>query len=131
MKKYLSQILALLFLLVIAGSKLMAIGQQMPTTATTQVVEKVVSTHKHSIKAYEHRLVKHTSDQNSFTTIEADAQDFDFADLFTFVAIASKVLVFAFILSFLNTKYKKRYFFYNAFIRLFSTKYIVLRTLRI
>ncbi|MBA5793820.1 hypothetical protein H1R17_07075 [Flavobacterium sp. xlx-214] len=131
MKKYLSQILALLFLLVIAGSKLTAIGQQIPTTSTSKIVDKVVNTHKHSIKAYEHRLVKYASDQNSFTTIEADAQDFDFSDLFTFVAITAKVLVFAFILSFLNTKYKKHRFFYDAFIRLFSTKYIVLRTLRI
>lgn len=128
MKTFFIHITAVLFLLVVAGSRLVGITNDTPASYT---VEKVVPTHTHSLKIVEHRVVKSYQADSGFTTIETDAGDVDFSDPFVVMATLAKIIVFAFIVTSLGNKLGKRRLYYEAFIRIFSHKYIVLRTLRI
>lgn len=128
MRTFFAHIIAVTFLLVMAGSKLMELSQDSPFA---YAAEKIVTPHKHSIKGVEHRVVKTNQQNASFTTIEAEAGDLDISEQLVLVATLMKIVVFAFIVAFLSNKLVKRRIFYEAFIRIFSYKYIVLRTLRI
>lgn len=126
MRKIFSQILAIIFLLVIAGSKVIVLTQNAPIDTT------VVGSQSNSLKTLHHKVLKGNQQNSNLTTIQLDdVSDSEASDGIDFLTTYSKIVVFAFLLSFLNTKFKKRRFFYDAFIRLFSQKYIVLRTLRI
>lgn len=128
MKTFFTHIFAVLFLLIVAGSRLVGISQDTPANYT---VEKVVPAHTHSLKIVEHRVAKSYQADSGFTTIEADSGDIDFSDTFVVLATLAKIIVFAFIVTSLGNKLGKRRLFYEAFVRIFSHKYIVLRTLRI
>ena len=128
MKQILIHIIASLFLLVFAGAKLLDVSNSEPVSyATTHIVK----TYYHSIKAVEHKITKENHSDYSFPSIETDADDFQFSDSFIWVAALTKCMLFDFFLGHIFQKLKKRRFFYEAFIRIFSQKYIVLRTLRI
>lgn len=128
MKTFFIHMISVLFLLVVAGSRLVGISHDTPTGYT---VEKIVPAYTHSLKIVEHRVAKSYQADSGFTTIETDAGDIDFSDPFVVMATLAKIIVFAFIAISLGNKFGKRRLFYEAFVRIFSHKYIVLRTLRI
>lgn len=128
MKRILTHILALFFLLFFAGFRLLDISQ---SNDSSYANAKIVQTHRHSVKAVEHKFTKESHTEYAFSSIETDANDFDFSDQLVLLATFTKLVVFAFIVSFLLKRLNKRRFFYEAYIRIFSHKYLVLRTLRI
>ncbi len=128
MKQILIHIIASLFLLAFAGTKLLEVSKNEPVNYAAL---HIVKTHYHSIKALEHKVTKENQTDYSFASIETDADDFQFPDSYIWVATFTKCILFAFFLGYTFQKLKRRRFFYEAFIRIFSQKYIVLRTLRI
>ena len=128
MKRILTHILAFFFLLFFAGFRLLDISQNNDASYATA---KIVQTHRHSVKAVEHKITKESHTEYAFSSIETDLNDFDFSDQLVLLATFTKFVVFAFIVCYLLKRLNKRRFFYEAYIRIFSHKYLVLRTLRI
>lgn len=129
MKKIRAHIMFVLVLLVTTASIFLLFSQKAPLKTVT--VTNTSVTHKISTTLPHHQITKLTKGNDVLNSVEPNLENYDFISDHTFLKMVSKVLVFAFLLSFLNTKFKKRRFFYDAFIRLFSSKYIILRTLRI
>jgi len=125
MRKLFTQILAVFFLLIIVGNKLVKLSHDAKANYS---VEKIFSAHKFSSKKIDYNASSFQVFDNSDNSDESDS---DFLESLDFMAISAKVLTFAFLLSFIYTKYVKHRFCYDAFIRLFDKKYIVLQTLRI
>lgn len=136
MRRLIPQILAALFLLIIVGNKTVEITQQVNSI---QSIERIFNSFKNVSKSNGSHHVKGDKLNANISTLHLDDSsssdsensDLDFSNSFDFVATCAKILVFAFLLSYTNTKYLKHHFYYDAFIRLFSHKYIVLRNLRI
>lgn len=131
MRKFVLQIIAVFFLLLIAGNKLVEITQQFCS------IEKIESKFLQQKESNKNNSSDFFTDKNvsNFNYLHlndnSDVTDNDTINTFDFIATCAKIFVFAFFFSLVDTKYKKHRFSYDAFIRLFSQKYIVLRTLRI
>lgn len=134
MRRFIPQILAALFLLIIVGNKSVEITQQVNSVNS---IERIFNSFKDVSKSNNSHHVKGNKQNANISTLhdssssDSENSDLDFSNSFDFLATCAKILVFAFLLSFTNTKYLKHQFYYDAFIRLFSHKYIVLRNLRI
>lgn len=126
-----TQILAVFFLLILVGNKTVEISQQIKTVHS---IERVFSSFKGVLKFRTTHFLKGNKSSTNASILHLDdssLSDSDVSDLLDLVATYAKIIVFAFLLSLTNTKFIKHRFYYDAFIRLFSHKYIVLRNLRI
>jgi len=128
MKHILTHILAVFFLLFFAGNRLLDISSVATTSyATTHITHA----HQHTVKAIDHRFTKEGHSDYSSPVVEIDNSDLDLSNQLVFVATLVKWIAVAFVLHFGVTHLRKRRFFYEAYIRLFRQKYLVLHTWRI
>ena len=128
MRKMITHIIAFVFLLVIAGFRIADISQNTPVSYAET---SIANPHIHSIKLSEPKILKQDVVETSIISLDVDDSDFSISNPSFFVAVITKLVVFGFLLSFLDVKFRKRRIDYQAFIKLFTHKYIVLRTLRI
>lgn len=128
MRKMITHIIAFVFLLVIAGFRIADISQNTPVSYAEASIS---SPHIHSIKLSEPKIFKQDLVETSIISLDVDDSDFSISNPSLFVAVITKLVVFGFLLLFLDVKFRKRRIDYQAFIQLFTHKYIVLRTLRI
>lgn len=129
MKHILTHILAVFILLFFAGSRLLDVAQITPQTASLTQVS--AAHHYRSLKAIEHKISKESHANYSSPSVEMDSSDLELSEAFVVLSPAISTLVFAVALGFFADRLQKRRFFYKAYIRMFSRKYVVLRTLRI
>lgn len=130
MKRLLPHIIAVFFLLFLAGTKLCAptafAGNSDTSTESIHTILSLQSKHESTYKSS-----KEFSKDYAFTSIETDNSDVQSQDTLILVATLAKAVVCAICLHFLFFSIKRRHTLYVAFIQLFRYKYLVFGSLRI